>query len=278
MRIAHIINPFVPSATSDLVVAQPICFETMRRAKKYASDMEIGHYACIYPEDEEILPDNFFRTKDLKQSVLDYGKFGIERRLPLFADILDRLYEASDAEYFIQTNADISLMPHFYHVVRGLISIGHESFCINKRIIPEGYHSISEIPFMYSEIGDMHAGLDCFVFPRKAYPKFKMGKVCMGTPWSEATLATSMALHTANFTVFKTLHATFHIGDSRVWRPSEFRDYRVYNMTEYCKLLKKLKKKNVLLLKNAIVKNFLNKIQQEAESGVYPEECLKFIK
>ena len=139
----------MPPVTSDLVVAQPICFETMRRAKKYASDMEIGHFACIYPEDEEVLPNDFFRTRDLERSVLDYGKFGIERRLPLFVDILDRLYEISDADYFIQTNADINLMPYFYHVVRNLIHIGHESFCINKRVIPETYDSINEIPFMY---------------------------------------------------------------------------------------------------------------------------------
>jgi len=87
-----------------------------------------------------------------------------------------------------------------------------------------------------------------------------------------------MALHTANFTVFKTLHATFHIGDSRVWRPAEYRDYRVYNLTQYCKMLKGLKKKNVLLLKNAIVKYFLRKIKDEAETGVHPDECLRFIR
>jgi len=254
----------------------------MRNARKFtemlSTNVEIEQYAVIYPEDEEVIPEGFTRTEDLDRSVLDLGKFNIERRLPLFRDIIDRLYEASDADYFIQTNADISLMPQFYLVVNRLIDIGHESFCINKRLIPDSYNDVDELPFMYSEIGDSHQGLDCFVFPRSVYPKIKMGNVCMGTPWSEATLATGLALYTKNFTVFKTLHLTFHIGDSRIWKPANFRDYRLHNLTEYCKVLKLLKKKHVTLLKNEIVKYFLVKIRQEAETGVHPPECFKFIK
>lgn len=275
--IAHIINPFLPPETSDLVVAQPVCFETMRTAKSF-TNVDVEQFAVIYSEDEEVLPQGFTRTRDLDRSVLDFGKFNIERRLPLFRDILDRLYEASDAEYFIQTNADIHLMPQFYEVVNNLIDVGHEAFCINKRIIPDSYNSVDELPFMYSEMGDAHAGLDCFVFPRKVYPQCKIGNICMGTPWSESTLATSLAIYTENFTVFRTLHLTFHIGDSRIWKPANFRDYREYNMTQFCKTLKELKKKKVTVLKNEMVKYFLAKLTDEFRSGVNVPECMRFLK
>ena len=37
-EIAHIINPFIVGKSSDLFVAQPLTFETMRIAKEFARD------------------------------------------------------------------------------------------------------------------------------------------------------------------------------------------------------------------------------------------------
>ena len=45
----------------------------------------------------------------------------MRRKLPLLADIIERLYENSDAEWLIYTNVDIAVQPHFYESVASII-------------------------------------------------------------------------------------------------------------------------------------------------------------
>ncbi len=67
--------------------------------------------------------------------MLDCGRFAVPRKLPLIKDILGRLYDASDAEYFIYTNVNIGLMPNFYVAVNAIIESGYDAFVINRRTI-----------------------------------------------------------------------------------------------------------------------------------------------
>jgi len=111
VKIAHIINPVKVEKTSDLYVAQPITFETMRRARDFAAGrVEVTLYTAQFKEDREFIPSIFNKTRDLERSVLDLGTFKIKRKLPILKDILDRLFQASDADYFIYTNTDFGLM------------------------------------------------------------------------------------------------------------------------------------------------------------------------
>ncbi len=282
-KFAHIINPFTAPETSDLKTAQPIVWQTIRIAKQFAEDLmkgdfQVDLYATIYPDDQEILPAGFTKTwKDLERSVLDLGKkFKIERDLPLVRDILNNLYEASDADYFIQTNSDICLMPQFYLAVNKLIDRGHDAFIINRRVIPGEYKDIEDIPIMYAEIGSPHGGCDCFVFPRKIYPAYRIGNVCMGIPWQETTLATSMAFYAERCKMFTEAHLTFHIGDPRIWRSADYLDYRVHNTNEFAKVLKHFKKKNKKIMQDPIVQYFLGKLKTELQGykdAGYSEDC-----
>jgi hypothetical protein len=61
----------------------------------------------------------------------------------------------SDAEWIVYTNADICLMPHFYLLVNEVIKQGYDAALITRRRISKKYKNVSEIPFMYSEIGDI---------------------------------------------------------------------------------------------------------------------------
>ena len=54
LKIAHIINPIEVPTTSDLYIAQPITFETMRIAKEFAKD-EVELYTAQYQEDLSII-------------------------------------------------------------------------------------------------------------------------------------------------------------------------------------------------------------------------------
>ncbi|MGB3508584.1 MAG: FkbM family methyltransferase [Microcoleaceae cyanobacterium] len=72
LNLAHIINPVVVGESSDLFVAQPITFETMKNAQNYAmGKVNVTLYSAQYPEDKSMVSDAFVKTPDLKTSVLD---------------------------------------------------------------------------------------------------------------------------------------------------------------------------------------------------------------
>ena len=283
IRIAHVINPVKVGEDRDLYFQQPITFESMRIARK-STNNSVNLYAVCYEEDFGIVGD-YYKSKiheiekPLERST--EGKFKVNRKLPYFKEILDRVYEVSDADYFIQTNADIGLQPYFYDLVSDMIKSGIESFCINKRIVPETVKN-SALPAIWSTIGDKHNGCDCFVFPRNVYEKFDIGDICMGTPWSETTLITNMIAYTKRFIVFKQAHATFHIGDRRIWLGHEYNDYRIHNTNEFARILKKLSKDNPDILKHETILSQLRKLKLEVTSytqmgEVYSEDCWDLI-
>lgn len=122
-KFAHIIHPLIVPESSDLYKAQPVTFKTMEIARDFARDeLEVEFYSAQYIEDREIVPNVFVMTPDLDRSILDFGDFKHRRRLPLLKDILDRLYAATDAEYFIYTGVDIALQPYFYLTVNTIIN------------------------------------------------------------------------------------------------------------------------------------------------------------
>ena len=244
--IAHIVNPVIVSPASDLYIAQPITFRTMEiaeRRARYKVDIEL--FTSQYAEDRALVPPGWTATPNLSRSVTDVGTFRHQRKLPLLSDILDRLYEATEAEYMAYTNVDIGLMPNFYTAVDAFIEAGHDAFSINRRTISGRFTSIREIPQMYLEVarGATHPGNDCFVFRRDAYPKYELGNVCVGMNWVGKTLLNSMAQYAKAFKKFTDPQLTFHIGDRRTWQSSQWSDYRDHNTLEMTKTFMQLRAK-----------------------------------
>lgn len=284
MRIAHIINPVKVGEDRDLFFQQPITFKSMRNAKHFAKripDLEIFFVETAYPEDQNVVNcTDFIKTEPLGDEVAHYGEFKIKRKLPLFKEIIDKICEAvPEADYYIQTNADIIVMPHFYVLVYDMIKDGNESFCINKRIIPEDLKDMP-LSLLYSVCGNKHAGHDCFVFPARLIPKFNLGDICMGTPWSETAMIANLVAYTKNFKVFKEAHATFHIGDRRIWRSVEYNDYRIHNTNEFARILRVLSNKNKDILKHETIQYLLDKLKIEVNNykdDRYSKHCEYFI-
>jgi hypothetical protein len=239
LTLAHIIHPGVVDPASDLVIAQPITFESMRIARDFAAGrVDVNLYAIQHHDEERLaLPGCFVRTPDLTRSVGDIKAFAVRRKLALLKDILDALYAADPADYLIYTNVDIALLPHFYWMVSQIIAQGYDAFAINRRTIPGKYKSVDEIPLMYAELGEPHPGWDCFVFRRDLYPAFDLGTACIGISWIGRVIITNMAALARKFRVFEDLHLTFHIGDSRVWQSSRFQDYQEHNRNESKRVL-----------------------------------------
>ncbi len=76
ISIAHIINPVIAEKQSDLFLAQPVTFETMRIARKLVSNqVRVSLHTAQYPEDRSLIPDFFSMTPDLTRSVMHIDTF-----------------------------------------------------------------------------------------------------------------------------------------------------------------------------------------------------------
>lgn len=233
MRLAHIINPVKVSKSSDLYTAQPITFESMRRAKEMAgnSGICVDLFTTQYEEDRRIIPDYFTVLPNLERSVLDFETFSKEKKLPLIQDILSRLHEHSDADYFIFTNVDIGLMPEFYVKVRKYIETGLDAFIINRRRIKGTYKVVNDLPQIYLDKGLPHPGFDCFVFHRDLYPKIRLDNICVGVPFIGVTLAYNLFSFSEKMKLFDEEHLTFHIGLDVM--PRRDQEYYWYNRRQF---------------------------------------------
>jgi len=261
-EIAHIVNPVFVNKSSDLFFAQPITFETMRIAREFAAGrVEVELFSAQYPEDHPVTPSDFRRTPDLEKSVLDYGTFRKQRKLPLLKDILDRLYQAADAEYLIYTNVDIGLLPHFYLAVNQFIDAGFDAFVINRRTISNQYRDVERLPLMYAQAGQPHRGWDCFVFRREAYPKYELGSVCIGASRVGLALLSNLMAYASNFYEFTDQHLTFHIGDERSWLNRAYADYDEHNTRQLLNILETLEYKAGAFGRDTIPGSFLFRVR-----------------
>jgi len=83
-RIAHIVHPVVVGNSSDLNMAQPITFETMRTAKEVASGhVHVEQFYTKYADEAPPIPEGFEKTPDLGRSVMDVEAFRSKRKLAL---------------------------------------------------------------------------------------------------------------------------------------------------------------------------------------------------
>lgn len=219
MKIAHIVNPFKAKETQELFLAQPITFKTMEIAQDFARNfgVEVELYAAYYPADESIVPDSFIKAPPLERSVLDVAntQFNIPRPFPLLRDILDRLYDATDADYLVYTNVDIALMPFFYSTVASFIQQGFDGFVITRRTISKDYKGIEDIPLMYAEYGENHPGHDCFIFSRDVYTQYRLFDACIGAMRIGQILLFNIICNSQQFRAFRGHHLTFHLGNDR---------------------------------------------------------------
>ena len=232
IKLAHIINPVNAPAGSELHRVQPVTLESIRRARAFAeTDVDVRLYAVGYEEDRAVIPAYFEVLEDLDRSVPDLGTFTKKKKLPLIGDILRRLYENTDSEWLIYTNADICLMPHFYGAVAEMIAAGHDAMIITRRRISKAYDSLDQLPMMYTEIGGYHPGYDTFVFHRRLMDQFVLDNICIGVPFIEVTLLHNFIAFAKNLKHADDLHLTFHIG-MEVMPPIDQEYYR-YNRNIY---------------------------------------------
>ncbi|HRO74818.1 MAG TPA: hypothetical protein PLP27_01570 [Crocinitomicaceae bacterium] len=183
----------------------------MLTAQKFAST-NVQIVTTQFDEDKEIIPKEFTQLSNLTRSVLDVNAQLEKRKLPLIGDILAKLKEVENADYYIYTNVDIALMPFFYDTVQQFIDRGHDAVIINRRRLKKEYSKIDELPLMYADLGHSHPGFDCFVFHRDLLDKFILDDICVGISFLEVSLIHNLLAIAKNPLYVPDVHLTFHIG------------------------------------------------------------------
>ncbi|MBL4709587.1 MAG: hypothetical protein JKY48_14230 [Flavobacteriales bacterium] len=243
--IAHIVNPFIAASSSDLSWAQPITFESMRRARRKARDyVDVKLYSAQFKEDRSIVPESFLKTNDLERSVLDLETFKTKLKLPIIGDILNRLYQESEAEYLIYTNIDIGLYPDFYLKVNQFIDRGYDAFIINRRRLTDELNRVDELEKIYGEKGRSHPGFDCFVFHRDLFPHFQLADICIGVPFIGITLSQNLFAVAKNFQLFEEEKLSFHLGEE-IFAKRAPKEYFKYNQKQFWKAMNSELKKEL---------------------------------
>lgn len=184
----------------------------MQTARFQVKDSVIGFYALTFPEDEGYAPDEFKNITLPNRSIRDVLSNQKLRKLPLLKDLLEAAYKSTKAEYIIFTNVDIAVQPNFYEFVLTKIKAGEDSFMINRRRIPFGNFTPEDLLQLYPIKGKSHPGFDCFVFRRELIPQMKLGEICTGIPFIEATLAHNLYALSRSCTLYDKEFLTFHLG------------------------------------------------------------------
>jgi hypothetical protein len=256
LKIAHIINPVMVDVESDLYYAQHIIFRSIIIAKEFAKEnVKVKLLSAQFEEDIKLVPNWIQCTSNLERSVLDIKTFHKAKKLPLIADILDKLIRAQpNAHYYIYSNVDIGLKPHFYLFITKLIQNGVDAIAINRNDIPDHYKSIDELPEIYSEIGKPHKGIDCFVFSAKNSKKYDFQQSIVGSGPVGLCFIANMITHSNNFKWVENKDLTFHIGDTKAWKEPQLSDYVEFNFLELTKIVN-------TQLQNPILQNQFAKLQ-----------------
>jgi hypothetical protein len=235
LHLAHIINPFRASTSSDLHAAQPITFESIRRAKiEVNGKVHVDILCAVYEDDLETVPSDFIKTDYLRESVLDKQPFSKLIKLPFIKEILNKAYQQSKADYLIYTNIDIGLYPDFYSKVAQFIQEGYDAFMINRRRLKPSYNSVSQLEEIYKEKGKSHPGFDCFVFHRNLVPNMCLEGICIGVPFIEITFSQNLFALAQNSKVFENEILTFHIGEE-IFAKHAPKEYFNYNQKQFWK-------------------------------------------
>jgi hypothetical protein len=235
MKIAHLVNPVHVAEASDLFLAQPVTFESLRRARA-ACEINVELCAVCYPEDRAVVPDDFHLLRELTTSVRDVTGDQAARKLPLLRDLVECLVEETGADLYIYSNVDIAVMPYFYSTVVRLFESGIDAIALNRTTIADTSKALADIALMYAERGARHEGIDCFVFRARDALKYVFHDACLGVGPVGQAFALNQVIFSQRFRWLRDAHLTFHLGDQKSWTTPAMRPLLAFNFQELRKI------------------------------------------
>jgi len=261
-RISHVVNWFKGDEATNAL--QIITADTIRTAARLAECVEgsssglpgilkrsfLGGrtrlakprlIACVAQNEPEMVPAGFRASDPLTRTILDLRGFNVPRHLPLLFDIIERgAHSAYSEGFLVFTNADICLMPHFYHSVRHVLARGVDCLVINRRVVGQLSTYGSERHIATSEVGTRHAGFDCFVFPVAWVKRFIYTDACVGAGAVMRSLLYNLVAQAKRMLIMRAAHLTYHFGDDGAWAESKLMDYVAFNRDQARSVLSRL--------------------------------------
>ena len=229
-RFAHIVNVMELNDAHRaryLHIAQPVTLRAMVRAGAIAASAGVGVDLCAVKHESETvdLPPEFAPMADLTSYAWEHipalREDSEHKSLPRLVDILEAGAAATEAEYLIYGNVDISPRPGFYLNLSRLVEQGYDALCINRQNVAKVYQGVEinadTIELGLSLVGDATRGIDCFIFRRDALPRLDLGHTFVGFPPIGQVLKTQIERTATNFTWVKEGFYTFHLGEDRAW-------------------------------------------------------------
>ena len=233
ITIRHVVPLVGPSAPLRLQRVQDTTLDSIERALDYSRntvDVEVvgAHFADESPPARPWLVG----APGLTTSSSELSAFKVERRLPLLREVLDGFGSSPAADALILTNTDIGLQPAFYDLVAEILQLGYDAFTINRRTVAPTF-APGSTALAQAAVGLQHPGTDCFVFAPHVLDGVDVGDILMGTRYVARTLLEELTVRAQRYRAFSDLHATFHLGDDRVWTDETFSDYEDFNRNEH---------------------------------------------
>lgn len=212
---------------------------SVERALRCAdSGLEIDVRAVHFP-DEPVDAPWLADMPILDRSILDLGEFARPRRLPLLPDVLAGFGDPDDYDVAVLTNVDIAVQPLFYDLVQSITEDGYDACSITRRTVQPAFAGSSLARLAATE-GTVHPGHDCYVMSPALVERMDPGDAALGVRWVGRTLLWQLQLYASRFRSFGDLHATFHIGDDRVWVDPSLADYDRHNTDVARRLIERL--------------------------------------
>ncbi|MBK7667411.1 MAG: hypothetical protein IPJ32_08800 [Sphingobacteriaceae bacterium] len=240
LSFAHIINGVSEKENKDLYEVQKLTLASFINASDYSEgSINVKQYICYHKNHHINIDSSFHALPQLEKSILDIGNFSNNRALPLLKDILELVYNNSDAEYIIYSNADIGLMPQFYNAIADYIKSGHDAIVVNRRRVKSTLNKAEDLDLIYSEVGKDHIGYDMFIFKKSLFPKFVLNNTCIGIPFVGNDLFYNLFCFAEKPVLLTDKHLTFHIGLELLkdWGSNELKKH---NYKEFRKTTKAL--------------------------------------
>jgi len=219
LKFVHIIS-LMPGMDAE----QMAVLDSMAEAKKHAErhgGVEVTLLAVqMVGEKKQRLPSEFRLAPPLSNNT--NAAFGCHRSLPFARDLLLTLEAlAPDADFYVMTNSDICVTPHFYlDLASANRQDGFTGLNVLKVIIPAQCDGtpLSENrskALHYAEtLPQTHPGSDCFMWEaRRTHDVIeRIGDVFFGWPPLGSALHNAIRAVSSKFRVVRGEHWTYHIG------------------------------------------------------------------
>lgn len=208
--ILHFINPYRAQDTKLQRIHEITCDSIEHAQEHYEGNLEIQVGVVQHVRDQVDVRKKWLKLPDLRRTVLNVGEFETSKPFPLIHDIVKSAL-AHYADFYIYTNMDIGLQPHFYQFVSDQIDNGVDALIINRRRIEDLFINKSLLEIT-AEKGKSHPGFDCFVFSREIALKMKLGEICVGIPFIGVAMAHNLFAFARKPVLYDKEFLTFHIG------------------------------------------------------------------